>query len=110
MAKDTAGPARPQLSHRFVFGLENLAVPKRVAPSHLGRSERFFFVERYRTVLIELAVKGCGIVRAPLYAVKSEITKKKLVTILNGASLSPERMCAYYAKSETLCLPKHLNF
>jgi len=53
-------------------------------------------------VLIELAVKGCGIVRAPLYAVKSEIAKKKLVTILNDASLSPERMCAYYAKAKHL--------
>jgi DNA-binding transcriptional LysR family regulator len=51
-------------------------------------------------VLIELAAKGCGVVRVPRYAVKSELAARKLIPILNDATLSPERMAAYYTKAK----------
>ena len=53
-------------------------------------------------VLIQMALKGCGIIRVPLHAVKTEIGEKKLEPILKSVSLSPERMYAYYAKAKRL--------
>jgi DNA-binding transcriptional LysR family regulator len=53
-------------------------------------------------VLIEMALKGCGIIRVPLHAVRAEIAARKLEVILKKASLSPERMFAYYAKTKQL--------
>ncbi len=53
-------------------------------------------------VLIELAVRGCGIIRVPLHAVKAEIAGKKLSAIFTNAALSPERMSAYYARGKHL--------
>jgi len=38
----------------------------------------------------------------PLHAVKAEIAAKKLGVIFKNMSLSPERMCAYYAKVKPL--------
>src|SRR5262249_23771109 len=49
-------------------------------------------------VLIRMALNGSGIIRVPLYAVKEKINGKKLDVIFKNVSLSPERMCAYYAK------------
>ena len=53
-------------------------------------------------VLIQMALKGCGIIRVPLHAVKTEIGEKKLEPIFKSASLSPERMYAYHAKAKRL--------
>jgi DNA-binding transcriptional LysR family regulator len=49
-----------------------------------------------------MALKGCGIIRVPLHAVKTEIAEKKLDVILKNVSVSPERMCAYYARAKRL--------
>jgi DNA-binding transcriptional LysR family regulator len=53
-------------------------------------------------VLIEMALSGCGIIRVPQHSVRAEIAAKKLGAIFKDASLSPERMCAYYAKVKPL--------
>jgi DNA-binding transcriptional LysR family regulator len=53
-------------------------------------------------VLVQMALNGCGIIRVPLHAVKTEIADKKLDVIFKSVSLSPERMCAYYAKVKPL--------
>ena len=53
-------------------------------------------------VLIQMALRNCGIIRVPLHAVSKEIAEKKLEAVLKSASLSPERMCAYYAKAKRL--------
>jgi DNA-binding transcriptional LysR family regulator len=50
------------------------------------------------SVLIQVALEGRGIIRVPLHAVRTEIAEKRLDVILKDVSLSPERMCAYYAK------------
>jgi DNA-binding transcriptional LysR family regulator len=53
-------------------------------------------------VLIRMALDGCGIIRVPLHAVETEIAEKRLEVIFKTQSLSPERMCAYYAKVKPL--------
>jgi DNA-binding transcriptional LysR family regulator len=53
-------------------------------------------------VLIQMALDGCGIIRVPLHAVRREIADKQLEVIFKNVSLSPERMCAYYAKVKPL--------
>jgi len=53
-------------------------------------------------VLIQMAVEGHGIIRAPLYAVKAELANKALEPIFEGATLSPERMRAYFSKAKHL--------
>jgi DNA-binding transcriptional LysR family regulator len=53
-------------------------------------------------VLIQMALDGCGIIRVPLHAVRREIADKRLEVIFKNVSLSPERMCAYYAKVKPL--------
>jgi DNA-binding transcriptional LysR family regulator len=53
-------------------------------------------------VLIRMACDGCGIIRVPLHAVKADIADRKLEVIFKNAALSPERMCAYYAKAKRL--------
>jgi DNA-binding transcriptional LysR family regulator len=53
-------------------------------------------------VLIEMALKGCGIVRVPLYAVKAAIAARKLEVLFKNLALSPERMGVYYAKGKRL--------
>ena len=53
-------------------------------------------------VLIEMALNGCGIIRMPLHAIKREIADRKLEVIFRNAALSPEHMCAYYAKMKPL--------
>jgi DNA-binding transcriptional LysR family regulator len=53
-------------------------------------------------VLIQMALNGCGIIRIPRHAVKTEIADKKLEVILKNASLSQERMCAHYARVKPL--------
>ncbi len=53
-------------------------------------------------VLIQMAVEGDGIVRVPLYAVKAELANKTLEAIFEGATLSPERMRAYFSKAKHL--------
>jgi len=53
-------------------------------------------------VLIRMALDGCGIIRVPLHAIETEIAEKRLEVIFKNLSLSPERMCAYYAKVKPL--------
>jgi DNA-binding transcriptional LysR family regulator len=53
-------------------------------------------------VLIQMALKGYGIIRVPRYTVKTEIAERMLDIILKDVSLSPERMCAYYSKGKRL--------
>lgn len=53
-------------------------------------------------VLVQMALTGCGIVRVPYHDVKVEIAARRLEVIFNGTALSPERMCAYYAKLKPL--------
>jgi DNA-binding transcriptional LysR family regulator len=53
-------------------------------------------------VLIQMALQGRGIIRAPLHAVKAEIANGRLDAIFKNASLSPERICAYHAKVKRL--------
>ena len=53
-------------------------------------------------VLIEMALNGCGIIRVPLHAVETEIADKRLEVVFKNVSLSPERMCAYYARVKPL--------
>ena len=53
-------------------------------------------------VLIQIAVEGHGIIRAPRYAVKAELANKALEAIFEGTTLSPERMRAYFSKAKHL--------
>jgi DNA-binding transcriptional LysR family regulator len=53
-------------------------------------------------VLIQMALKGYGIIRVPQFAVRAEMADKRLVAILKNVTLSPERMRAYYAKAKPL--------
>ena len=53
-------------------------------------------------VLIQMALQGHGIVRVPRYAVRAELASKSLETMFEQATLSPERVCAYYSKAKHL--------
>jgi DNA-binding transcriptional LysR family regulator len=53
-------------------------------------------------VLIQMALNDSGIIRVPLHAVKTEIADKRLEVVFKNVSLSPERMCAYYARVKPL--------
>ena len=53
-------------------------------------------------VLIPMALQGSGIVRVPRYAVSAELANKSLEAIFEGATASPERVCAYYSKAKHL--------
>ena len=53
-------------------------------------------------VLIQMALEGHGIIRAPLYALKAELADKALDVIFEGMTLSPERMRAYFSKAKHL--------
>jgi DNA-binding transcriptional LysR family regulator len=53
-------------------------------------------------VLIQMALNGSGIIRVPLHAAKTEIADKRLEVVFKNVSLSPERMCAYYARVKPL--------
>ena len=53
-------------------------------------------------VLVQMALNDCGIIRVPLHAAKTEIADKRLDVIFKNIALSPERMCAYYAKVKPL--------
>jgi DNA-binding transcriptional LysR family regulator len=53
-------------------------------------------------ILIQMALNGSGIIRVPLHEVKTEIADRRLEVLCKNVSLSPERMCAYYAKVKPL--------
>jgi DNA-binding transcriptional LysR family regulator len=53
-------------------------------------------------VLIQMALQGHGIVRVPRYAVRAELANKSLEAMFEAATLSPERVCAYYSKAKHL--------
>jgi len=53
-------------------------------------------------VLVQMALQGHGIVRVPRYAVRSELASKSLEAMFEAATLSPERVCAYYSKAKHL--------
>jgi DNA-binding transcriptional LysR family regulator len=53
-------------------------------------------------VLIQMALQGHGIVRVPRYALRAELASKSLEAMLEQATLSPERVCAYYSKAKHL--------
>lgn len=54
------------------------------------------------SVLVQMALQDCGIIRVPRHAVQMEIAAKKLEAIFKNTALSPERMCAYFAKVKRL--------
>ena len=53
-------------------------------------------------VLVQMALQGHGVVRVPRYAVCAELSDKSLEAMFEGATLSPERVCAYYSKAKHL--------
>jgi DNA-binding transcriptional LysR family regulator len=53
-------------------------------------------------VLIQMVLQGYGIARVPRYAIRAELAGKALETLFEAATLSPERMCAYYSKAKHL--------
>ena len=53
-------------------------------------------------VLIQMALQGDGIIRVPHYAVKARLADKTLQAIFESATLSPERMRAYFSKAKHL--------
>jgi DNA-binding transcriptional LysR family regulator len=53
-------------------------------------------------VLIQMALQGHGIVRVPRYALRAELASKSLEAMLEQATSSPERVCAYYSKAKHL--------
>jgi DNA-binding transcriptional LysR family regulator len=53
-------------------------------------------------VLIQMALQGHGVVRVPRYAARSELASKSLEAMFEQATLSPERVCAYYSKAKHL--------
>jgi DNA-binding transcriptional LysR family regulator len=53
-------------------------------------------------VLIQMALEGEGIIRVPHYAVKARLADKSLQAIFEGATVSPERMRAYFSKAKHL--------
>jgi len=54
------------------------------------------------TVLIQMALRDCGIIRVPRHAVKTELDEHRLEPLLERVSLSPERVAAYFSKSKHL--------
>jgi DNA-binding transcriptional LysR family regulator len=53
-------------------------------------------------ILIQMALQGHGIVRVPRYAVRAELASKSLEALFEQATLSPERVCAYYSRAKHL--------
>jgi DNA-binding transcriptional LysR family regulator len=53
-------------------------------------------------VLVQMALHGDGIVRVPHYAVKARLADKSLQAVFESATLSPERMRAYFSKAKHL--------
>jgi len=53
-------------------------------------------------VLVQMALQGHGVVRVPRYAVRVELANKSLDAMFETATLSPERVCAYYSKAKYL--------
>jgi DNA-binding transcriptional LysR family regulator len=53
-------------------------------------------------VLVQMALQGDGIIRVPHYTVKARLADKTLQVILDSATLSPERMRAYFSKAKHL--------
>jgi DNA-binding transcriptional LysR family regulator len=53
-------------------------------------------------VLVQMALQGHGIARVPRHAVRAELANKSLEAMFELATLSPERMCAYYSKAKHL--------
>jgi len=54
------------------------------------------------TALVQMAVHGCGIIRVPFHSVRGDIAGKWLEVIFKKSTLSPERMCVYFAKTKRL--------
>jgi DNA-binding transcriptional LysR family regulator len=53
-------------------------------------------------VLIQMALQGHGVVRVPRYAARFELASQSLEAMFEQATLSPERVCAYYSKAKHL--------
>jgi DNA-binding transcriptional LysR family regulator len=53
-------------------------------------------------VLVQMALQGHGIARVPRHAARAELANKSLEVLFEAATLSPERMCAYYSKAKHL--------
>ena len=53
-------------------------------------------------VLVQMALQGHGIARVPRYAVQVELANKSLEAMFEAATVSPERVCAYYSKAKHL--------
>ncbi len=54
------------------------------------------------SILIQMALRGAGIIRVPRYAIKSEIQNNALEPIFEDIAISAERICIYYPKTEYL--------
>jgi LysR family transcriptional regulator for bpeEF and oprC len=54
------------------------------------------------SVLTQMALQACGIIRVPLHAVKAELANKSLESIFDDISSSPERVNAYFSKAKHL--------
>jgi DNA-binding transcriptional LysR family regulator len=52
--------------------------------------------------LVQMALQGAGIIRVPYYAARAQLANKTLQAIFEGATLSPERMRAYFSKAKHL--------
>ena len=53
-------------------------------------------------MLVQMALQGDGIVRVPHYAVKARLADKTLQAVFESATLSPERMRAFFSKAKHL--------
>ncbi len=76
--------------------------PFKVASRHVLVGVKGALSSNSHAVLIQMALEGHGIIRAPLYAVKAEFANKTLEAIFDGTALSPERMRAYFSKAKHL--------
>jgi DNA-binding transcriptional LysR family regulator len=99
-------PKRPQ-DLREHSCLANILAPSKGWP--FQSAGRQFFVEVKGALsssssgaLIQMALQGHGIVRVPRHAVKPHLADKTLQAIFEGATLSPERMRAYFSKAKHL--------
>ena len=60
------------------------------------------FSSNSANVLVQMALQGHGIVRVPRCAIRAELANKSLEAMFETATLSPERVCAYYSKAKHL--------
>jgi DNA-binding transcriptional LysR family regulator len=87
--------------------LVNLASAPKEWPFQLGSKSFLVAVKgtlssNSADVLVRMALQGHGIARVPRYAVRAELASRSLEALFEPATLSPERVCAYYSKAKHL--------